>query len=210
MLEKVVSSLARPVPTGHKEDVMTAITGIEPEAGDNQAQPVSSGSTGYLKWVAAASVIIAVFSGYKFLDQSRQTELVNTRLEDKREEASRYQTSLERDSVDMRHLTNPNNRMIGHAGTEKYSNQQARVYWNAETRQTYVVMDDLAPAPEGLTYQFWAIVDGEPLDLAIYEGGRKMLEPAGFEKADAFAITRETEGGNEVPNLEELVIIGNV
>lgn len=210
VLEKVASTLARPVPAGHKESVMTAITGVDPETGDDETQPVRSGSPRYLQWVAAASVVLAMFFGYRFLDQARKNDLVNTELEDKREEAARYQVALERDSVVMQHLADPNTRMINLAGTEKYADQQARVFWNAETRQTYVVMDDLTPAPAGLTYQLWAIVNGVPLDLGVYDRGSRLLEPNLFEKADAFAITLETAGGNETPNLDELVVIGDV
>ena len=144
------------------------------------------------------------------MDQTREKNLVNSELEAIQNESAKLNLALAQNSLIMRHLSDPNTRRIRLEGTEKYPEQSAQVYWNSENSQTYIVMEDLAPAPEGLTYQLWAIVDGVPLDMGIYDEKRKFLEDADIFEADAFAITLETEGGNEVPNLDQLVVIGNV
>lgn len=208
-LEDISLRLARPLPEGHKEKVMTAIAGLEQDSPETKAVSPATGRS-YLSWMAAASILLAVFGGYQYLRESQiNKELMETN-EEIRERTAALQAEVSNDSVILAHLSNPETRLISLDASDKYEGEKALVFWNQSTRQTYVVMEDLSPAPEGLSYQLWAIVDGVPLDLGVHDPGRVLLAEVDFDAPQAFAITLETGGGNPQPNLEELVVIGNV
>jgi anti-sigma-K factor RskA len=62
-------------------------------------------------------------------------------------------------------------------------------------------------------YQLWALVDGKPVDLGVFdmrdgEVGLKNMKPIGV--AQTFAVTLEPRGGSVSPTLEKLMVIGNI
>jgi len=62
-------------------------------------------------------------------------------------------------------------------------------------------------------YQLWALVDGKPVDLGVFDAGdsdKGMIKMKSLERAQAFAVTREVRGGSPVPTLEQMVVIGNI
>ncbi len=69
-----------------------------------------------------------------------------------------------------------------------------------------------SPATD-LTYQLWALIDGQPVDRRIFEltpNASNLIEVPYIESAGAYAITLETAGGNPTSNLDQLYVIGNV
>ena len=72
---------------------------------------------------------------------------------------------------------------------------------------------NLPPVPTGKQYQLWAIVDGTPVDMGVFDvsiGPENFMEVQHIENPQAFAVTVENEGGSPTPTLEEMVVIGNV
>lgn len=94
----------------------------------------------------------------------------------------------------------------------KAPEKAALVYWNASQQTVLVHQGSLPPNPENLQYQLWALVDGTPVDLGVFDAqdNSDVLVMKGIKAAQAFAITLETRGGNPTPNLEMLFAIGNV
>ncbi len=84
------------------------------------------------------------------------------------------------------------------------------VYWNAKDKATLLSIQKLPPPPTGKQYQLWAIVGkNPPFDAGIITYNVEAIQPMkAFEKADAFAITLENEGGSSVPTLTELRVLG--
>ncbi|WP_164714014.1 anti-sigma factor [Chitinophaga rhizosphaerae] len=87
---------------------------------------------------------------------------------------------------------------------------EVTVYWNNNNRDVFVFTQHLPPAPKGKQYQLWALVDGKPVDAGMLENcpGYCRLKPV--ERADAFAITLEKEGGSPTPDLTQLYVMGKV
>ncbi len=208
-IELMARKLARPVPEGHKERVMTAISGIDPQK-PGEVPIDSTDHTKLWKWVAAASVVLAMFSSYWYFNANQSINKLENSIADQQGMYQELLVESKEDSVLMAHLTNAETVLIKLAGTPGYKDEKASVFWNKETKETFVVLDDLTPAPEGLNYQLWAIVDGKPLDMGVYDSDRFMIDQIAINSADAFAITLEKEGGSETPNLDQLVVIGNV
>lgn len=118
--------------------------------------------------------------------------------------------SLDRMYAQVRTVAAPGMQKIplgGVAGKETFS---ATVYWNSNSREVYLFPNNLPEAPPGRQYQLWALVDGKPVDAGVIDisEGLSLLKP--ILRADAFAITLEKEGGNNVPDLTQLYVMGKV
>jgi anti-sigma factor RsiW len=67
--------------------------------------------------------------------------------------------------------------------------------------ESVMVVRNLAPAPEGQTYEAWVIDSGGPVKAGLFEGGGQEIllleEPVG--EGAMVAVTLEPEGGSEQP-----------
>ena len=73
----------------------------------------------------------------------------------------------------------------------------------------------LPETPVGMQYQLWAIIDGKPVDagmiLSNSSGDKYHIQKMkSFGKAEAFAITLETQGGNATPTMDKMYVIAKV
>ncbi len=88
----------------------------------------------------------------------------------------------------------------------------ATVYWNTESKEVYLLVNQL-PAPlTDKQYQLWAIVDGRPVDAGVInmDSGVSFVKLKTIQKAEAFAITLEKRGGSMTPTLEAMYVMGKV
>nr|WP_246581454.1 anti-sigma factor [Echinicola shivajiensis] len=86
------------------------------------------------------------------------------------------------------------------------------VFWDKDTKEVFVSVNNLSSLDADKDYQLWAIGDEGPVGIGIVKAGEKLklqqMEAAA--SAGAFAITIEPKGGSESPTLENLVVIGEV
>lgn len=94
----------------------------------------------------------------------------------------------------------------------KQTESMAMIMWDAKTRKVRVAMDHLEKLPQGKQYQLWAIVDGKPVDLGVFDEMKKfeVKEMKSVENASAFAVTIENAGGVPSPTMEAMVVMGAV
>jgi len=78
---------------------------------------------------------------------------------------------------------------------------KAMVYWCSKTRTVGVDPKDLPVAPVDKQYQLWAMVDGKPMSMGVFEAGpvAGVQVLAAVPKAEAFAVTLEKRGGVTAP-----------
>jgi anti-sigma-K factor RskA len=82
------------------------------------------------------------------------------------------------------------------------------------TKEIYIDPSNLPEAPEGKQYQFWAIVDGKPVNGGIITteiNGKKVhvQKMKSFGSAQAFAVSIE-DAGPEKPVPSEVVAMGKM
>ncbi len=113
----------------------------------------------------------------------------------------------------IRILQDPDNQVIKLSeAQDKYPDVLASIFFNKATQKSYLRANALPDIPSDRVLQLWAIVDGKPTDMGLVEvstNSDDLIEIPFIENAAAFAITVET-GKNTAPNLDELVVIGNV
>lgn len=109
-------------------------------------------------------------------------------------------------------LRRPDTKPIEMLGTPKDPDAIARVFWNATEQKTFLDIINLSPLPAGKQYQLWAIVEGTPTDMGVFDvtsGLDNYLEVPHVENPQAFAVTIEKTGGSIEPTMSEMVVIGN-
>ena len=126
---------------------------------------------------------------------------------------SKFNESQQQIALLNEHLTDLNNDMgivqskysepVSLKGLEAAPDAAAKIFWMKNTGEVYVDPINLPMAPNGKQYQLWAIVDGKPIDggMITSKDGKKyhIQKMKTFGKAQAFAITLETQGGNPQP-----------
>jgi anti-sigma-K factor RskA len=102
------------------------------------------------------------------------------------------------------------------AGTKIAPQANMIVYWHKDGHHVMVDHTKMA-LPENDTnhqYQLWALVNGKPVDLGVFDATtspRKLLVAMKqIGTAQAFAVTLEKRGGSVNPTMEKLVAMGAV
>lgn len=109
-------------------------------------------------------------------------------------------------------LRDPNTATFIMRGVEgRDPNYRANIYWNSSTETVYLDVKALPKAPQGKQYQLWALKDGKPIDMGVFNAldtEQVLLKMGSIPGADAFAVTLEKAGGVPSPTLEEMYVYG--
>jgi anti-sigma-K factor RskA len=88
----------------------------------------------------------------------------------------------------------------------------ATVYWNTQSKDVYLLVNQLPKPVADKQYQLWAIVDGKPVDAGTIDLGEAVsfVKLKTIPKAEAFAITLEKKGGSATPTMDAMYVMGKV
>ncbi|MCF8255814.1 MAG: anti-sigma factor, partial [Bacteroidia bacterium] len=182
----------------------------------------NSGLNQNVKWYQyslAASLLLVM--GLGFMLYQSQTKLKDTeeKLVALNAEKTLLSDNVNRTSIELDGLNQQIQTIQSDAflpvklkGTEKFPDARLQVYWNKDSKETYVSLVNMPALPEGKQYQLWALVGGKPINAGVFdlESGKIFLSQVATPAADIFAVTIEKTGGSESPTLTDLVVIGQV
>jgi len=95
-------------------------------------------------------------------------------------------------------------------GMKNSPDAMATVYWNKSTSESYLMIQNLKVLSKEQQYQLWAIVDGKPVDMGVFDSGKGLHRMGDVEgTATAFAVTIEPRGGKPAPTMETMQVFGN-
>jgi len=114
-----------------------------------------------------------------------------------------YQTS-------MQIVSDPNMIKVPMPGVARKEGNLTTVYWDKNSRDGYLLANNLPQAEEGKQYQVWAMVNGNPVDAGLIEDCNGVCKLKNIPNAQAFAITLEKKGCSPSPDLSQLYVLGNV
>jgi anti-sigma-K factor RskA len=100
---------------------------------------------------------------------------------------------------DMAILKDPMYKIVDLKGQKAAPDAKAMVCWCPMDKKVYVEIDKLPPAPQGMQYQLWAIVDGKPISEGMLTAGTGLHPMKDVDNAQAFAVTLEKQGGSPEP-----------
>lgn len=198
----------------HKTGITAAST-----SSATQTAAVGTGSN-ILSYLLAALTAASLLGAYYFYGQSNEKD---DTIIDKTEEFTQLNADCDevkkvnfqlQDKINI--ISNVNNKNIIMGATGKYEHTPAiaSVYYNAHEKEAWLDVKALPAPPTGKQYQLWAIVDGKPVDMGVFDlivDKDTTLQTVPYiAEAQAFAVTIEDVGGVVSPTLEEMIVVGNV
>lgn len=199
-----------------KENIFKKIDERKPQA-KLVSMPVSS-QLNVWKYAAAASgalAIVSSFIAYTYYNKWRNTESDLSELIAQNQQIARdYNTvnqRLDKIESDVKVIDNPAFKRIVMKGTDNAPGAMAYVYWNENTKEVYLSIQNMRALANENQYQLWAIVDGKPVDAGVFDSTvAGLLQMKSLDGVATFAVTIEPRGGRPSPSLETLQVIGNI
>jgi anti-sigma-K factor RskA len=186
-----------------------------------KAKPALVPRVGFAKYVAAASLILlagSVLLNLYLLAQYKKSIAQFKELADSQTQIAStnhlLQTKLDSYENALNLMKNPLMAIVKLPGlpTSPSPSSMATVYWNTESKDVYLLVNQLPKPVPDKQYQLWAIVDGKPVDAGIFdtEEGVSFVKLKTIQKAEAFAVTLEKRGGSETPTMNAMYVMGKV
>ena len=166
----------------------------------------------------AASVALLLSLGYNALQyqslQEKEEEITKTQLR-----VAELESDNEVMVANFKDAQN-NLKVLRDAGTATFimkaiegrdPQYRADVHWNSTSEIVYLDVKSLPAAPEGMQYQLWALKDGKPIDMGVFNADDtkdNLMAMGKVPGADAFAVTLEKAGGVPSPTMEQMYVYG--
>lgn len=204
MLEKQALANAVEPPLSAKQQVLSAIN-----SNSNPTTTPVRRMSGW-RWIAAASVVLLAVSGWLAFDankRNRELAALNRQLQQRLDSSENL---LQRIVDDHRAMVDKGTVVVNLEGTKNAPQSKASVYWDSAKANVYLVVQNMPKLPNDKQYQLWAIIDGVPKDLGVFDvkDENMIIKMSGVAKAQAFAITIEKQGGSPTPTLDSLQVMG--
>ncbi len=106
----------------------------------------------------------------------------------------------------------PNVKMASMKGMEISPASYATVYWDTISHDVYLLVNNLPVPASDKQYQLWALLNGKPVDLGVFDikKERLLIQAKNAQGAEAFAITLENKGGSPTPTMEKIYVMGKL
>ena len=174
----------------------------------SRQQPVQAGVVRSIspawKYAAAASVLLLLGSLYFNMTYYSKLKTAEADLKNSNEQLATTNEKLRAMNSDMDVVKNKYSMAVSLNGMDAAPEAAAKVFWMKNTGEVYIDPSNLPEAPAGKQYQLWAIVDGKPVDggmiITTKEANEYHIQKMkSFGRAEAFAVTLESAGGNPTP-----------
>ncbi len=170
-------------------------------------------------YIAAASVLLLLAStilNFYFYNQYQSSAAKLDELVKNEEQLASnnhiMQTKLQEYESSLSMIRNPDMAVIAMKGQAINPTSLSTIYWNTQTKDVYLLVNNLPQPASDKQYQLWAIVDGKPVDAGIFnmKDADGLVKMKNIPHAQAFAITLEKKGGSSAPTLAAMYVMGKV
>ncbi|HMJ70617.1 MAG TPA: anti-sigma factor [Cyclobacteriaceae bacterium] len=170
----------------------------------------------FWKYATAASIVLAftsTFMAYNFWNNWKETEVSLLQLRAVNEQVARDydQVNQRLDAIEneMKIVSSPSFARVVMKGTANSPDAMASVYWNKSTQESYLSIQNLKALAQEQQYQLWAIVDGKPIDMGVFDSATGLHKMKSVGNVAAFAVTIEPRGGKPSPSMATMQVLGN-
>jgi len=182
-----------------------------------EMKPASNWSQ-YVGWAAAVVMLLGL--GYQTLELTKTKEAIATVGTEKNKiqrdfaYLDQQNRETEKNLSIVRDIKNTGVTLGGQAVSPT---SFAKVYWNKDTRTTYIDAAGLPKPPKGMVYQVWSLKLSPvltPTSIGLLDNfdqnEQKIFAVDQTDSAEAFGITLEPAGGSLTPTMEQLYTLGKV
>jgi len=170
----------------------------------------------FYKYAFAASLALLVGVSVTLYNVYNKLEQSNGQLIALSQQNQQFAKTVSLKDQQISVFRDPAFKLLRLQGTEKIPDAGLTIAWNPKSKKVMIDMVDmkLPSTDEAHQYQLWAIVDGKPVDLGVFNkpviDTADMVEMKSVALAQAFAVTREPRGGSRNPTMDEMVVIKNL
>lgn len=171
------------------------------------------------KFAAAASIILALFLGYlayDYHDKWIHTQVALNELiaqnQQVAQDYNRVNLRLDKMESDLKIMNDPSFVKVVMRGTANAPQSMASVYWNKETREVYLSIQNMRELAQEKQYQLWAQIDGKMVNAGVFDGnisGLLKMKQLNSKTITVFAVTVEPRGGKPEPTVKTLQVAGS-
>lgn len=161
--------------------------------------------------------VFALFSAYNQLDDAKN-QISSLGLQNQK-----YTTAvkyMKQNNEEMQKIIemgdSPDWAKVQLGGVTKSPDARMTLYWNKRNQDVMLVNSqmNLPRHDADHQYQLWAIVNGKPVDLGVFDvkadSTTLLRKMKAVPSAQAFAVTLEKRGGNPTPTMEQMIVMGGV
>jgi len=185
--------------------------------------PDHTGTVKTLRFALAACAVLLVVSVFSLYSAHSKLAIANDQivaLNQSKEKFAATVSFMKDENEDLQQIASmsadPTWTVVKLAGTKIAPEANMVVYWHKKGQ--HVMVDNTRMAlpqnDEGHQYQLWALVNGKPVDLGVFdakaEPKKLLVAMKEIGTAQAFAVTLEKRGGSINPTMEKLVAMGGV
>jgi anti-sigma-K factor RskA len=161
--------------------------------------------------------LVALYSAYNQLDNAKD-QIASLNLE--KEKFTTTVNLMKQTNADLQKIadmiSDPDWKIVKLSGTKMDPNAKMVVYWHVTGK--HVVMDlsklNLPANDQEHQYQLWALVNGKPVDLGVFDvkpnATQILANMKEIASAQTFAVTLEKRGGSASPTMKQMIVAGNV
>ncbi len=167
---------------------------------------IKTGSITWLKMLAAVALILlatSVFFNYSLYKKTTNQQL----LLKQQEKYSALPTE------DYNILKQPSITPVAMYGVAPHNICRCTMFWDKKTGKAYIMIHHLVPSSPGNNYQLWAIVEGRIVNVGVVNDTirDRFIEMKNLPaNATAFIVTKEKQGNDTTPTLEETYLSGRI
>ena len=207
--------------SGLEEEILKNIKDKKPIANNDINNPTENNGASIYKLIyrlaiAAflAAIVWAIYLNNKLSEKENDLANLQMQYEELNTNCSEQLKQKERTEQLFAFLKDRNTSSVEMKGLpEKDPSNIAVVYQNTQIQKSYLEVINMPAVPTDKQYQLWAIVNGTPVDMGVFDivvtPDTSFLEVPFIANAQAYAVTIERLGGSPTPTIEEMVVIGN-
>ncbi|HEY4060283.1 MAG TPA: anti-sigma factor [Puia sp.] len=175
---------------------------------ENSKSPVRS--PGWLRFIAAASILLLVGMAWLYYQTNTQNKELSSTNDRLKEKLNSTDSILKQIVAEEKMVKDPNTTVVNMVGTQVAPRSSANIYWDSTSTNVFLVVKNMPKLPSDQQYQLWALIDGKPNDLGVFDAtdDKVILKMKNTRKAQAFAITIEKKGGSPSPTLQKMQSLG--
>lgn len=173
----------------------------------------------YYKWAAAIAILAISGLAYNAYKANTEKERILAASEAREREVAELENTIDKlreikedQDMMMTVMKDPANTMVAmNAIPGKDPEFNANIYWNKNTREVYLAVNNLPIPSAGKQYQLWAIVEGKPIDMGVFDMKAGLMQKMkNVDSPQAFAVTLEKSGGSTIPTMDEMYVMGKM
>lgn len=160
-------------------------------------------------WIAASLAALMAFGAVwiynQWLASEENLKTLETQTAALQERLSKLEENYEETNSRYQQINNPNVVPLVLVGNAKSPSSRATAYVNHQTKEVILNTKGLRTLDEEHTYQMWADVAGEMVNMGVLSNNKDYVLLRYIEDAESLNITIEPVGGNDHPTVENLI-----